>query len=231
MYRPILVELDDEEMDRYIELTLEIVEAWRQDRDDATKNALLRRRSELLNAAHGKLEVLKELFPRGGRATHTLVYTTPGQLDAVVSVLADHAEQRVHRFTYRETTDVRRRLLEGFDRGEFEILIAIRCLDEGVDVPSTRTAVLLASSGNPRQFVQRRGRILRPSPGKKLATIHDLIAVPAERDPEEDSWEIERGILRREVARFVEFAESATNTYEARAVLLPLQQRYQLLDL
>ncbi len=134
-YRPILVELDDEEMDGYVELTYEIVAAWEQGRDDAAKDALLRKRSELLNSAHGKLEVLRELFAPGDTARHTLVYTTPSQLDAVVSVLSGHDRQRVHRFTYREDPATRRRLLQGFADGEFAILTAIRCLDEGVDVP------------------------------------------------------------------------------------------------
>ena len=61
-------------------------------------------------------------------------------------------------------------------------LVAIRCLDEGVDIPAIETAVILASSGNPRQFVQRRGRILRPYPGKQRATLFDMIVMPPELD-------------------------------------------------
>ncbi|MEM5687276.1 helicase-related protein [Bacillus cereus] len=69
-------------------------------------------------------------------------------------------------------------MLEAFADGTIQVLVAIKCLDEGVDVPSTRSAYFLASTSNPREFVQRRGRILRTAKGKTLAEIHDFIVFP-----------------------------------------------------
>lgn len=89
--------------------------------------------------------------------------------------------------------------------------------------------MILASSSNPRQFVQRRGRILRPYPGKERATLYDMIVLPPELDRQ--TWEVERNLLRKELKRFVEFADLADNAGEARIKLLNLQKRYGLLDI
>jgi superfamily II DNA or RNA helicase len=98
-----------------------------------------------------------------------------------------------------------------------------------MDIPAIQTAVILASSSNPRQFIQRRGRILRSSPGKHQAELFDMLVIPPDLGGE--YWETERRILRGELARFVEFADLALNAGEARKILYPLQERYDLLDL
>lgn len=87
------------------------------------------------------------------------------------------------------------------------VLVSIKCLDEGVDIPAVSHAFILASSQNPRQFIQRRGRVLRKSPGKDLAVIHDAIVVPL--DQESESEQI--SLLRAELVRALEFADSALN--------------------
>ncbi len=104
--------------------------------------------------------------------------------------------------------------------------MAIRCLDEGVDIPMIENAVILASSSNPRQFIQRRGRILRHCEGKQEATLFDMIVIPPEL--ERETWEIERNLLKKELNRFVEFANLAKNAQEARQILLTLQQKFNL---
>jgi superfamily II DNA or RNA helicase len=110
---------------------------------------------------------------------------------------------------------MREELLTRFADGEYEALVAMRCLDEGVDVPATRTAVLMANTGNPMQFIQRRGRVLRHSPGKDRAVIFDLIVVPT-LNPGDDMAASEKYILKKELRRFEEFASTAENEYEAR---------------
>jgi len=87
------------------------------------------------------------------------------------------------------------------------VLVSIKCLDEGVDIPAVSHAFILASSQNPRQFVQRRGRVLRKSPGKNMAVIHDAIVVPV--DPETESDQI--SLLKAELIRALEFANSGLN--------------------
>jgi superfamily II DNA or RNA helicase len=87
------------------------------------------------------------------------------------------------------------------------VLVSIKCLDEGVDIPAVSHAFILASSQNPRQFIQRRGRVLRKSAEKNLAVIHDAIVVPV--DPESESEQI--SLLKAELIRALEFANSALN--------------------
>jgi superfamily II DNA or RNA helicase len=135
---------------------------------------------------------------------------------------------RVATYTAETPLEDRKDLLARLDNGTLQGLVAIRCLDEGVDVPSIRTAFILASSSNPRQFIQRRGRILRPSPGKDHAVIYDMVVVP---DLEGQQTDAERNLMRRELSRYAEFADLAMNNGEARSLVLPFQQRYGLLDL
>jgi superfamily II DNA or RNA helicase len=162
---------------------------------------------------------------------HTLFYCAPGgQIDQVVQLLGWEKKLKVHRFTAEEDTLTRKQLLENFDNGKLQALVAIRCLDEGVDVPSTRIAYILASSSNPREFIQRRGRILRKAPGKEAAIIYDLIAVPPIRNiSSEISLNAERSLLKRELKRFSEFADSALNTQVAYEVIWDLAKEYNLL--
>jgi superfamily II DNA or RNA helicase len=87
------------------------------------------------------------------------------------------------------------------------VLVSIKCLDEGIDIPAVSHAFILASSQNPRQFIQRRGRVLRKSGQKLLAIIHDAIVVPvdAENEPEQIS------LLKAEMIRALQFADAALN--------------------
>jgi superfamily II DNA or RNA helicase len=87
------------------------------------------------------------------------------------------------------------------------VLVSIKCLDEGVDIPSADHALILSSSQNPRQFIQRRGRVLRKSEGKYLARIHDALVMPVCLDEEPDQM----SLLKSEFLRAVEFARSAMN--------------------
>src|SRR5207253_6734385 len=89
------------------------------------------------------------------------------------------------------------------------VLVAIRCLDEGVDIPAVSHALILASSQNPRQFIQRRGRVLRKAPWKAIAVVHDAIVVPETIKDEPDQL----ALARAELARALEFADSALNRY------------------
>jgi superfamily II DNA or RNA helicase len=121
-------------------------------------------------------------------------------------------------------------LLRRFGTGDdLRVLVAMRCLDEGVDIPDARVAYLLASSSNPRQFIQRRGRILRRAAGKDLAEILDYIAVPKAGTP--INFDVERSLLTRELKRANEFGELAENYEATLEALRPLKEQYQLMDL
>ena len=216
----------------YRALTLKIARLFGKD-DPDTQSALeklLMQRARLLNVAVNKLATLSQLVDRAGQIEHTLFYCAYGQIDDVVRLLGWEKGLLINRFTAEESNTERQARLADFARGEIQALVAMKCLDEGVDVPTTRTAYFLASSGNPREFIQRRGRILRKSAGKEYSVIHDLIAVPPPAALDSETFAIERSILRRELQRFKEFAEPALNKHEALDVIWDLATHYELND-
>ncbi|MEH2249896.1 DNA phosphorothioation system restriction enzyme [Nostoc sp.] len=249
LYYPVLVELTEAESIAYLKLTKRIGRALLyRDRengesgfeDNEDLKPLLMQRARLIGAAENKLTALHELMTTRRETTHTLFYCSDGsqeagqrsslrQVKAVAKILGVDLGYKVSTYTAQTTLQEREILRCQFESGELQGLVAIRCLDEGVDIPAIQTAVILSSSGNPRQFIQRRGRVLRPHPAKERATIFDMIVLPPDLDRE--TIEVERNLLKKELRRFVEFADLADNAGEARMKLLDLQKRYGLLDI
>lgn len=239
-YHPYLVELTEEELDQYEELTAKIAKLYAQKNDNPKKEklleALFRQRSDLLNRAENKLPTLKQLVTAQTESEpihHSLFYCAPEQINEVIPMLGRVVGLRVHRFTAEESMEERLSLLERFDSRDLQGLVAMKCLDEGVDVPGTQSAYILASSSNPREFIQRRGRILRNAPGKSEAKIFDLIAVPSldtKAIKSSPLFETERKILRRELRRFHEFSRTAKNQHQAVSEVWQLAKTYNLMS-
>lgn len=243
LYYPILVKLTEAETRTYAKLTKRIGWAMmaEENLDQETLTSLLMQRSRLIGTAANKLAALRQLMIKRLDSTHTLFYCGDGsveeavsveggrQLAAVTKLLGTELGYRINTYTAETSLGEREDLRNQFETGKLQGLVAIRCLDEGVDIPAVQTAIILASSGNPRQFIQRRGRILRPHPGKERATLFDMIVLPP--DLERDTIEVERNLLKKELRRLLEFADLADNAGEARMKLLQLQRKYGLLDL
>ena len=100
-------------------------------------------------------------------------------------------------------------ILQNFADGRTQVLLSMKCLDEGVDIPRAEYAIFCASTGNPRQFVQRRGRVLRKSKDKEIAKIWDLVVIPPEAP--DGSKAVEKNMFIGEVRRIVNFAVLANN--------------------
>lgn len=158
-----------------------------------------------------KLNKFTQIFENTTAASegYALIYCQPQQLDDTKEWLGVTMRKPIHTFTAQEDLPERREILREFGSGHLYALVAMRCLDEGVDVPPTRSAFLLGSSENPKQFVQRRGRVLRKYPRKTSATIYDFIYLPR---PETARRETE---IRKELTRFAEFALAARNSRDA----------------
>jgi superfamily II DNA or RNA helicase len=133
---------------------------------------------------------------------------------------------RVSPFTSDENRWQRREILRQFKDGETEAMVAIRCLDEGIDVPACRTAYLIASSRNPRQFIQRRGRILRRAEGKDSAIIYDFVVVLPEGNVPDQNVAVD--FLRNELGRVADFARNSLYPASSIEPLMPWLQRYDL---
>jgi superfamily II DNA or RNA helicase len=231
-YYPHLVELTGGELGEYVRITKRIAMAAAKspsaDRDKQIKLLLIKRRNIIKNAIM-KFGEFDRLIATMKDINHVLVYCSDKQIDEIMDTLRKKA-MPFHRFTHEENGKERSKILEKFTTGEYKMIVAIKCLDEGVDVPSTETAIILASSGNPKEFIQRRGRILRLSPetGKKKATIHDIIVVPPKEVIEFGNPKLEKDILRRELERYEEFAHAAMNPLHSTNIIIDLVNRYKL---
>jgi len=203
-----------------------------EDEDNEFLQRLLGKRAELLAVASNKENQLAALL-RGRRPTPlTLVYcgvdsesgADGRQIERVTRLLTEH-KWKISRYTSKESQRERRLILESFRQGFVDALVAMRCLDEGVDIPGCSTAYMLASAADPRQFIQRRGRVLRRAPGKTSAAIHDFVVTPGELDQWTDA---DRRLISRELARVREFADMATNRVDALEAVLDIAAHYDL---
>ncbi|MDT0634887.1 DEAD/DEAH box helicase family protein [Spectribacter hydrogenooxidans] len=199
-------ELTQNEFDEYKRLTSKM-KPYLFDAKDGLDYATLER-ARVLSDAQCKLDYL-DRFLADGRQSHVLFYCSPNHLQAVSDRTA-RAGYRRAQITYRTKTKDRMPILEGFSDGTYDALVAIQCLDEGVDVPAARVAVFMASTTNPKQYIQRRGRILRRAPGKERAIIYDVLVGPSTQVRLPGNV-----IFRREFDRAQEFAQDATNADDA----------------
>lgn len=221
-YRPHTVQLTDEESEEWRELSAEIGQLQGRLASGDTSEGLdlrikrqLIRRAKVVKQAAGKVplavEVLQAEYRRGQR---WIVYCDDLAQLGAVSVALESAGLQVMPFHSQIEGD-RIAVLQWLDaRGG--IVVAIKCLDEGVDVPSVSHALILASSKNPREFIQRRGRVLRlaPKTNKALAYVHDAIVMPP-RVAGPASARTPDPITAGELARAVEFAQHADNAAAA----------------
>ena len=226
-YKPIFVELTEGELSEYEEQTKKLVKMYHgadsPKEKDEILNIILNKRANIIKNASNKfnefINILKNIHP----PTFTLVYCTPQQIKDVQRILNENNIIQ-HKFTMEEENKPREKyggiserqfLLKQFGQGKYQILVAMNCLDEGVDVPPARIAIILASSGNPRQYIQRRGRVLRHYPGKEKAVIYDFIIKPSVKlKLSDDIALIEKRIFAKEISRFEEFSDVADNSLE-----------------
>lgn len=229
------VELASDEQQRWDELTEKLIRAGFKgsedgvDRDPVSPEvlALLVKRRSVLEGAAAKVSALVVQMKDAGldEVRHTLVYCSdkrPEQLIAVNRALMREGIF-VRQITSEETVDRRRmaEILGDFARGDYQVITCKRVLDEGVDLPQVRNAYLLASSTVRRQWVQRRGRVLRrcDAVGKKLACLHDFLVVPS--DPGSPSG---RAITRQELDRARAFAELSANSGDPNGPFATMEQ-------
>ena len=214
------VELTEDEMEKWYVLTEKIGKnVWRQedpDVDDEYLMKLLRDRRALLENAENKIAALEAVLTLDNlqKLRYTLMYTSdkaPQQLKDVNALLNKHGVL-FHQLTYEETGDRERtaQIIQSFQEGTLQALTAKRVLDEGVNIPQIEKAFILASTTIERQWVQRRGRLLRKcsKTGKTHSEIHDFIALPADLDNIDDTA---RTLIESELKRIQAFAYLAKN--------------------
>lgn len=219
------VPFTDDELDKYSDLTEQLIRAG-FGRDDGVdiglterQEQLLRERRGLIEQAEGKIDALRALLAANASSlNHTLIYCSakavkpPHQHRQIELAREVLRELRIstHMYTSVETSRRdSRAFLTRFAAGELQTLLAMKVLDEGVDVPAAHSAFLLASSTVEREWIQRRGRILRNAPGKTIADLHDFVVIPP--DPRDAGA---AGLLRSELRRAEHFAQDSANYYD-----------------
>jgi len=228
-YHPMFVELTDDELEQYEALSEQIKNAVARGESMSSSERLkmlLVRRAVIIKRAENKIPTLRAILSDISDFRGTLVYCSDSkQLEQAAEVLNEMG-LRYRRFSGEEgaiptkalgNRSERDVIMEDFESGAVDILLAMKCLDEGVDIPSAKRGIILASSANPREFIQRRGRLLRRSPGKALAEIYDVLVVPTTNAVGDSS---EMGLLLKELKRVEEFAQDAVNEIEIRNLIM-----------
>lgn len=221
-YFPIFVSATEDEEDNFAKMTAKMASCFKDGVCvDPDKLAIFHRnRLRIISMAQEKLNDIYSIIDEIGAKDHFIVYCGDGKLfDEDTNKEINHVrhisdvltEKHYHasRFTAQESMKERMSLIDAFDKGEISTLVAIRCLDEGVNIPSIHTALILSSNDNYREFVQRRGRILRKHEGKDHAAIYDVIVLPSSSSA---------GMATIELRRFYEYGKLSRNwgDYEER---------------
>lgn len=233
-YHPVEVHLDGEELEQYLEISNKLVAFSNKTDEDSVKRfeLLLFQRAAIVKTASHKTAILQEILNRVGVVQHCLIYCHSSEQMLTANEVLHRRHVSYHRFTGDEGTtplpeygglSEREVILKGLDEGTYQALVAMKCLDEGVDVPSAGLGIILASSGSPREYIQRRGRLLRRSPGKQKAVIYDLVVVPDPSIMTDDRLrKIEYDILQKELNRVDEFGSCADNALDVHTWILDL---------
>lgn len=243
-YMPYFIELTEEELERYEEQTKKIAQNYFRIKDKKRKSEyftlLLTKRQQIIKDASNKFIAFKEILKDINKIVHCLVYCSYNQIDKVQDILNSYNYQNIiqHKFTGKEGKKPENRfdglsergfLLEQFAKGIYQVLVAMKCFDEGVDVPPTKIAIILSSSGNPKQYIQRRGRVLRRFPEKEKATIYDIIVLPPLlKILNPILSEIERKIIKKELKRYKEFASIALNAVDCYEKIEVIENKYNI---
>lgn len=253
-YYPVVVSLSETELEEYLDLTAKIRKNVHPDKRGKVvlseyAKMLLIKRARLVSGAVEKIDVLRRLMQDYKDDNHMLVYcgaTTMHdvdykegkahaddirQIDLVADLLGNELGMRVSKFTSEEDAAERERIKADFDEGEhLQAVVAIRCLDEGVNIPSIKTAFILASSTNPKEYVQRRGRVLRLFKGKTHAVIYDFITLPFALEltdqVEPEVLESGKSLALREIVRMKDFAAIAENPFDSDDLISQIQSAY-----
>lgn len=258
-YNPILVSLTDDELDEYLVLSKQIGRHIKENDQGQTSlseigKLIAIKRSRIIAGASKKMYLLPKYIKKYKNDNHILIYCGSTnvinyieedrsytaeedirQIDLVSKILGNELDMRISQFTSQESIKERKEIIEAFAKGEkLQALAALKCLDEGVNIPEIKIAFILASTTNPKEYIQRRGRVLRLSDGKRYANIYDFITLPRSLEEAFSLTICEREqvdtLLKNELNRMEEFAEDAENQSQAKNLIDKIKDTYNIKD-
>lgn len=257
-YYPIPVYLTDEELEKYEQKSYEMSKCLIKGKDGKYKlnkrgEILAMERARIVAGASQKLETLREYIALYAKDNNILVYCGATnvidekadyssideedvrQIEAVTRILGNEFGMEVAKFTSEENMETRATIKEQFQKGDrLQAIVAIKCLDEGVNIPGIRTAFILASTTNPKEYIQRRGRVLRKAENKPFAEIYDFVTLPRELDSVSglttEQAQRDLSLVKNELARIKEFGRLSMNSMEANDLIWDIQEAYHIID-
>lgn len=257
-YYPVLVYLNEDELTGYEQLSYEMSKCFIKDKNGRYKlnkrgELLALKRARIVAGAQEKLEALKEQMKPYAKDNNILVYcgatnvldenadvydideSEVRQIEAVTRILGNDLGMEVARFTSQENIESRAMIKEQFLKGDrLQAIVAIKCLDEGVNIPGIRTAFILASTTNPKEYIQRRGRVLRKAQNKDIAEIYDFVTLPRPLDEVSsltaEQAQRDKALVKNELARIKEFGRLSENSMISNELIWDIEEAYHLTD-
>ena len=227
-------------MSLYGYISKKLAQLW-DSKDGKFKNKkeaemLLMNRKRIIHKCADKLNIFRKIISEIGEENlkYTFVYAPQGKyekmgIDYEVTLTEEddisfiqkllnetkamYPTKRCNTFTGKDSKDKRSLLLKSFADGNLDILFAMKCLDEGVDVPRAERGIFTSSTGNPREFIQRRGRLLRNHPNKIFSYIYDIVVIPAIINRDDSFGRMERNLVKSELKRVAYFASLSMNCH------------------
>ena len=219
-YHPRFITLTDDELEDYKKLTEKIRKAscYSKNEENEWLQRLRFQRAGIEKKARNKYNELKKILDEiADDISDTIIFVDPRQIDEVMRILASRNITATP-YTQQQGTkpsekyggrSEREYIIECFKRQKYQVLVAIKCLDEGIDIPSAKRAIVMASSTNPREYVQRIGRIIRQAPGKYQADIYDMIIKPDLNGFNDEMRQLELHIFKKEMDRVLDLSRNA----------------------
>ena len=227
-YHVHFVDLSAKEYERYKELTHNLMKYIfsKNPKIKSMGDSILNERAKIIRDAEAKIEKFIEIMKKIPEINHLIVFCSENQYEPLTEILENSEEKlgiehpNYYRISHDNPSDKRDRqkILRQFAEEDYKIILANRVLDEGMDVPEVKRCIILSSTGNPTQFIQRRGRVLRQFYGtykdgtkKEYAEIYDVLVKPNIIGMEKDSIKLERGIIRGQLKKITEMSKLARN--------------------
>lgn len=229
-YYPFFIELTDEELVKYQQLTYRAVRLLNsKNMEDRKKGEILiQNRAKIVRDAENKIQAFKEILKQIKKLKHLLIFCSENQFSDVDEILSNPLKYckldksiLFRKITYDNPSNKKDRIkiLNDFANEDWDALLSNRVLDEGMDIPQANKCIVLASTGNPTQFIQRRGRVLRvynepylDGSKKNHADIFDILVKPQINDLDDpDSIKLEIGMIRSQLSKIKKMSELALN--------------------
>jgi len=206
-YIPILCDLEGEEIELYADLTRKMRNCDPDD-DKEIFQRLAMKRAAILKKAVSKIPKFDQLIQKlisKNQLNYGVIFCDDYSQVRPVEDILERCNVNFAPFDGNTSLEMRKKLREQLSSNSIDILLAKKCLDQGVDIPNLEIGIFLSSTGNPRQFIQRAGRLIRKVPNRqKHVKIYDFITIPTILKPGEDVFD---SIMRHEYYRIKYFLQ------------------------